>query len=418
MKTLKIYSGLALLTLILMACPGISAPAPYPGDLDGDGRVTIRDAVVALRMAIGIAKPDQLQIAVGDLFPQPGTEKRLIGDGQITPGDARQILYQALGFTLFQAGPRLSVSTFAGSGNPGFDDRPGIRARFSGPTAVAVDSTGIIYVADRNNRRIRRIEPDGTVVTFAGSGQAGTADGPPEAAQFTAPMGIAVAPNGDIYVSDNHRIRRIAPDGTVTTIAGSTPGFADGSGTNARFNDPRGLAVDNLGFIYVADWGNNRVRVVSPSGDVRTLAGATATSILFAPSDVAVDAFGNVYVVDSGNHRIRKITPDGIIVTLAGQPTPGFADGQAFDAQFNSPQGIALDASGNLWVADTGNNRIRRVTQTGEVTTVAGQATAGFLDGLGPNALFNYPTGIKVDNLGRLIVADQANHRIRRLTPQ
>ncbi len=389
--------------------------APYLGDMDRDDVLSIRDAVRLLRMGIGLQQATAEDVGVGDLYPMPGTEKRPLGDGRLTPNDAVEVMVRAMGISFMQAAPRMRLETLAGTGVAGYDDRPGVLSRFSSPAGIAVDAFGALYVADRNNHRIRKVELDGTVTTLAGSSAAGLADGLGEAAQFTQPTGIAVAPDGDIYVTDSHRLRRVSPNGDVVTVAGATPGFADGVGTAALFNDPRGLAIDSLGYIYVADFGNNRVRRVTPGGVVETLAGNNFQSILSRPTAVAVDQVGNVYVTDSGNHRIRRFSTDGVIVTLAGDVVPGFSDGTGVAAQFNVPQALAMDANGTLYIADTGNNRIRLILPNGEVQTLAGQSRAGFADGLGTAAQLNHPRGIAVDALGNLYVADEANNRIRRL---
>ena len=235
-----------------------------------------------------------------------------------------------------------------------------------------MDVLGNIYVADKNNHRIRQVSPNGVVRTSAGSTE-GYADGIGTNAQFSFPAGIAVDAWGNIYVADtgNHRIRKISPNGVSTTLAGSTEGYADGIGTNARFNQPAGVAVDASGNVYVADKDNHCIRKISPDGEATILAGSTnsgyadgiGTNAQFSsPRGVAVDASGNVYVADTGNHRIRKISPNGVSTTLAGS-TEGYADGIGTNAQFNNPAGVAVDASGNIYVADTGNNRIRKITQ-------------------------------------------------------
>jgi DNA-binding beta-propeller fold protein YncE len=313
------------------------------------------------------------------------------------------------------------VSTVAGSG-AGFVDGQGTAAHFKNPTGVAVDSEGNIIVADHTNHRIRKITPGGAVSTLAGSG-AGFADGQGTAALVRSPTGVVVGSEGDIIVADgsNHRIRKITPGGAVSTLAGSACGFADGQGTAALFRSPTGVAVDNEGNIIVADHTNHRVRKITPGGAVSTLAGSGAgfadgqgTAALFrSPTGVAVDSEGDIIVADQQNHHIRKITPGGADVSTLAGSAAGFADGQGTTALFRSPTGVAVDNEGNIIVADNTNHRICKITPGGaDVSTLAGSA-AGFADGQGTAALFRSPSGVAVDGEGNIIVADQNNHRIR-----
>ena len=319
--------------------------------------------------------------------------------------------------------PTAVVTTFAGSGEEGFADGTGTAAKFNYPNGVAVSASGTIYVADFNNHRIRRITPAGVVTTFAGSEQ-GFAEGTGTAAKFNMPSNLAIHSLDTVYVADwaNDRIRKITPTGVVSTLAGSTNGFAEGTGNEAKFDNPSDVAIDALGNIYVADTHNNRIRKITSAGVVTTFAGsgtagstdATGTAARFdRPSGIAIDASGNIYVADYGNHRIRKITDAGAVSTLAGS-TQGLAEGAGAAAKFDRPLGVAVDASGNVYVADERNHRIRKITPAGVVSTLAG-STEGFADGNGAAAKFNYPSGVAVDASGNLYVADGANSRIRKI---
>ncbi|HVU18429.1 MAG TPA: hypothetical protein VHD32_16110 [Candidatus Didemnitutus sp.] len=300
------------------------------------------------------------------------------------------------------------------------------------PTNLAMDNSGNIFVADTFGEVIRKIALDGTVTTFAGNSKlAGTTDGKGTAASFDGPTGLAVDNAGNVVVADtyNHTIRQVAPDGTVSTLAGTagTAGSADGIGKAATFNLPSGVAVDNAAnAVYVADYGNHTIRRIDrASGQVTTYAGTagsmgsadgSGSSATFDfPRDIAFDpTSGNLVVADTGNHLIRRIA-GGFVTTLAGSAgMTGSADATGASARFNSPSGVAVDTSGNIYVADSNNDTIRKVTPSGAVTTIGGTpGVAGSADGSGPVARFDHPTGVAVDAAGDVFVADYNNDTIR-----
>ena len=334
-----------------------------------------------------------------------------------------------------------TFTTLAGlAGVGGTNDGTGSSARFRFPSGVAVDSAGNVYVADQANHTIRKVTTNGVVTTLAGlAGSYGSADGNGNAARFNNPNGVAVDGTGNVYVADtgNNTIRKMTPAGIVMTLAGlgGSAGSTNGTGSSARFNHPTALAVDGAGNVYVADTWNQTIRKLTQDGAVTTLAGLaqfsntnTATNGISGyadgtgsaarfnePSGVAVDGDGNVYVADSANSTIRKITPGAVVTTLAGQVgSYGSADGTGSSAQFDFPAGLAVDSAGNIYVADSGNATIRKATPNGVVTTLAGLAGSyGSADGNGIAARFYVPSGVTVDGAGNVYVADSFNETIR-----
>jgi sugar lactone lactonase YvrE len=280
------------------------------------------------------------------------------------------------------------------------------------------------------------IQTTGVVSTFAGSGIFGSTNGTGKAAAFNYPNGVAVDATGNVYVADqgNNEIRKITPAGAVTTLSGTLiPGNTNTStiGVSASFNGPTGVATDALGNIYVADFGNNLIRKIASTGAVSTLAGGgsatgtksgntndVGTKALFnGPAGVAVDAAGNVYVADFTNNLIRKIDAANNVTTLAGSGKAGSTDGAGTAASFNGPRGVAVDIAGNVYVADANNNLIRKIDATGNVTTFAGSGKKGNTGGNGTAAAFSYPSGVAVDAVGNVYVADALDNLVRKITP-
>jgi sugar lactone lactonase YvrE len=335
-----------------------------------------------------------------------------------------------------------NISTIAGTGASGYSGNNGLAtsATLSNPLAVTIDGSGNIYIADFRNNVIRKVDHTSNVIsTFAGNGTAGYSGNNSAAtsAQLNAPYSIAVDASNNIYIADqgNNVIRKVDANGIITTYAGNAISGYNGDGipaTSAQISNPMGVAVDNSGNVYIADNGNNRIRKVDAStGIISTVAGngtagsngdsGLATSaMLNSPAGVATDASGNVYVADYNNHKIRKVDANtGIISTVAGNGTAGYNgdNNTATLAELNFPTSVAIDASGNIYIADVSNNRIRKVTiSNGNIITVAGNGTSGFNgDGISlTDAELNNPSSVAIDSSGNLYIADFGNNRIRK----
>ncbi|MEI6949753.1 NHL repeat-containing protein [Paraflavisolibacter sp. H34] len=315
--------------------------------------------------------------------------------------------------------------TLAGYDSAGFRDAAGKSARFFFPCEAVVDPGGNVIVADEGNDCIRRITPAGEVSTLAGSLEHGWGviswgfrDGKGTAARFNAPQDVALDAAGNLYVADgeNHSIRKITPDGTVNTIAGNgEAGYTDGRADTARFFMPTALAVDWQGTIYVVERFRHRVRKIA-GGMVTTLAGTGEAGLkdgagkearFYQPRQVAVDGDGNLFLADGDNRCIRKITPAGEVTTLAGGSGSGLADGKGQAARFIQPEGLAIDSRGNLYVGDDGY--LRKVTAAGEVSTLEVEDFAG------EPALFRYATGVTMDAKGNLFGVERNDHYVWKL---
>ncbi len=325
-----------------------------------------------------------------------------------------------------------SITTLAGTRNVtgNADGTPGT---FNNPYGLALGADKNLYVADTQNNTIRKITPSRVVSTLAGAaGSLGASDGTGSAARFNFPVGVAADASGNVYVADakNFTIRKVTAAGVVTTYAGAPfqIGSTDGPAASARFFLPYGVAVDGSGNVFVADGGNHLIRKISAAGVVATLAGGvlqsglvdgTGTAARFnTPWGLALDGSGNLYVADSENNAIRRVSPSGVVTTIAGNSgNIGAQDGAAAGAGFNQPRGVAVDAAGNVFVADQGNSTLRLITPGGTVSTLAGSAgIVGDVDSVGAAARFYYPTSVVVDG-NAVYVSDSSNNLVRRGVP-
>ena len=324
-----------------------------------------------------------------------------------------------------------TFTTFAGTaGVTGGADGTGSAAQFASPSEIAVDQANNLFVADTANHTIREITPGAVVTTVAGlAGQSGSMDGIGSAARFNSPIGVAVDQGGNLFVgdSDNNTIRKITPGAVVTTLAGlaGVAGSTDGTGSAARFSGPRGIAVSSAGIIYVCDTFNNTIRKITSAGVVTTLAGlagaigstdGTGSAARFnRPREIALDAASNLFVTDTGNNLIRRITPAGAVTTVAGAAgMSGSADGTVFAARFFGSIGTTVGASGDIFVTDTVNDTIRKISSIGLVTTLGGTPlVAGSANGTGSAARFSSPQGAGLDSAGNLFISDTGNNTIR-----
>jgi RHS repeat-associated protein/CSLREA domain-containing protein len=372
------------------------------------------------------------------------------GDG----GSALTAQLNGLGYMAFRADGTLVFATgvivrtintsgiinrFAGGGVPPFDGNLATAARLDDPEGIAVGADGSLYIADHASHRIRRVEPNGVISTFAGTGTSGFSGdgGQATAAQLNNPEEIVIDIDGSMYIADqsNHRVRRIAPDGIITTIAGiGTSGFSGDGGlaTAAQLNFPEGLTIAPDGSLYIADSSNHRIRRIAPDGIITTIAGTGTAGYsgdggqatlarLNEPEGLAFGSDGSLYVAEASNHRVRRITPDGIITTFAGTGTAGSIGdgGLATLARLNSPDALAMGTDGVLYIAEQDGHRIRRIGTDGIIATVTGTGFTGFTgdNGSAASAQLNFPLGITISADGSLYVGDTENQRVRRVSP-
>jgi uncharacterized protein (TIGR03437 family) len=333
-----------------------------------------------------------------------------------------------------------TMSTVAGNGLFSYsgDGASAAKSELDGPQGVAMDAAGNVYIADTQNNVVRRIASNGVITTFVGTGVAGSNGdgGQAAAAQLDKPQSVAVDATGNVYIADtqNSRVRVVTADGSINTFAGTGNGGYSGDGgqaVSAQLNQPYGLTFDASGSLYIADFNNSRVRKVTPDGNIATVAGnggtffngdggQAASSALNRPQSVAVDSAGDVYIADTQNNRVRMVATNGIITTVAGTGAAGFSGdgGQALKAQLTVPGSVAVDSDGNLYIGDS-NARIRKVSADGTIVTIAGGSATGYSGDAGPavSAQLSGPFGLALDTAGDLYVADSGNNAVRLLRP-
>ena len=333
------------------------------------------------------------------------------------------------------------ISTVAGNDSAGYsgDGGPATVASLSAPYGIAADGSGSLFIADYHNQRIRKVSSSGIISTVAGNGSLGFSGdgGPATAASLKVPLGVAVDGSGNLFIADqvNSRIRKVSSSGIISTVAGNGSFSYSGDGgpaTAAGLNQPDGVAVDGSGNLYIVDLGNYVIRKVSPSGIISTVAGngsmdssgdggaATAASFM-EPVSVAIDGSGNLFIADKLNSRIRKVSSSGIISTVAGNGSFSYSGdgGPATAASLYFPYSVIVDGGGNLFIADEDNSRIRKVSPSGIISTVAGNGSSGYSGDGGPAtaASLNVPSGVAVSSGGNLFIADGGNEVVRKISP-
>lgn len=434
----------------------ISAPLGIAGDRDGN----IYVADKGNHRIRKISSDGRITTIAGTGTPEfSGDGGLAIAAGLISPTalvfDKTGNLYVAEESRVRKIAVDGTIITLAGTNTSGYsgDGAMATNASMRWPSSIALDNAGNIYVADTGNNRVRRISPDGVIMTVAGNGvRAYSGDGgPATSASLADPQGVAVDGAGNLYISDssNHRVRKVTTDGTINTVAGfgsvpapgsivlasySSPGYGySGDGGPAKYAAlyaPKGLFVDQEANLYIADSGNGRIRRITPDGIMTTIAGSNlqgyggdggmATSAqLNYPTAIFVDTTGNCYIADSGNNVIRYITSGGAITTVAGNGWAGYSGdgGLAIAACMLQPQGVAVDDYGNLYIADTGNNRVRKIAFDGTISTVAGNGTPGYSGdgGAATAASLKGPSSVAIDGVGNIYVADSGNRRVRKI---
>lgn len=433
-KALRKVTPAGVVSTLAGAATGLRLSEPRGLWVLADGRLLVADAQDQQLLVVG---PDGRASAYAGQAGRPGSaDGRGSAASFYTPmglgaGPGGSVLVADSGNHLLRQLQADSVATWAGTpGHSASVDGDRLAARFEDPYAVAQDAAGNAYLADAADHSIRKVDLQGRSTLLAGgAGRYGFVDGIGAEARFRKPAGLAVAPDGSVWVADsgNHAIRRIAPDGRVTTVAGNGErGTRDGSGSAAQFNEPMGVALAADGTAWVADFGSHTVRRITPSGAVTTVVGsagqggfvdgAGASARLRSPVDVAVDGEGTLFILDRSNHALRTLSPAGQVGTLAGNGTAGQADGVGRGAAFRFPTGLAPDGQGGAWVADTDNQALRHVARDGTVSTVLG-GQPGRADGVGTAARFFNPKDVALGPDNRLLVADRGNRSLRWAQP-
>lgn len=394
--------------LALSVPPAVAAPPNAPAQAAPAAAQTAAPTAAPIAVPVPAPQPPEIPAAIRQADALATKAEELFQGGQLR--ESRATTLQALRMDSTNSRARNTLQAV---------QMKSVQSRFNAPADVAVSDAGC-YVADAGNNVIRLITADGSSTVAGAAGQHGSESGSAAHARFNAPEGVAVAPDGTLYVCDRYTstIRKITADHTVTTIAGRSglTGRTDGAALSARFNGPRRIAVGPDGTIYVADTGNHAVRRILPAGTVEMVA-VSSESDRMDPVGLAIDAEGSVLVADAWTHVIRKIDRAGRLSIVAGLPgVSGSVDGPVGSARFNAPEGVAIDSDGAIYVADTANHTIRKIVN-GLVTTVAGRAgLADAVDGSGSVARLNRPSGVRCDSRGRLWIADSGNHTVRLMT--
>ena len=432
-----------IISTALGGSPSIALYTPLGVAVDASGDILVGDASYTVRaytpagkwsIVAGTGAPGY----AGDGGPAVGALLTSVRDLAAAAGGR---LYIADGVRVRCVDDSGTISTLAGDGylHAVGDGGSALAALLSQPSAVALDFAGDLYIADPGTQRVRKVYPDNVIQTLAGTGVAGFGGEliAGSASALNSPMGVAMAPSGIVYIADtyNHRIRAVSADGTIATVAGtgvSGTGAENQPWTATALRGPRGVCVDHQGALYIVDTSNHRVLRASPGALMATAAGngspgdagdggSARLAQLNQPGACAVDTAGNLYIADTLNHSIRVVTSGGIISTLAGTGQPGASgdEGPATAACLNAPSGVTADDNGNVFIADTGNHVIRQVTADAVIHRIAGQYTAGFAgDGAAAtSAQLDAPAGLVLDGAGDLYLADSGNNRVRRLVP-
>lgn len=433
-KAVRKVTPAGLVSTLASGRSGVRLAEPRGLAVLADGRLLVADAQEQHLMVIDGS--GQATVLAGQTGRSGSADGRGSAAGFDAPmglgaGPGGSVLVADSGNHLLRQLQGDSVALWAGTpGHSASVDGERAVVRFEDPYAVAQDAAGAAYVSDLTDHSVRQVDVQGRSVLWAGgAGRYGFVDGSATEARFRKPAGLALAADGSVYVADsgNHALRRIAPDGRVSTVAGNGErGSRDGSGRAAQFNEPMGVAVAADGSVYVADFGNHTVRRVSTTGVVSTVAGTAgqggfadgdaSTGRLRSPMDLAFAPGGTLVVLDRSNHALRLLSPAGRLSTLAGDGTAGYADGAGRSARFHFPSGLAVDAQGGVWVADTDNQVLRHVAADGTVSTPLGRQK-GLADGVGAAARFFNPKDVATGPDGGLLVADRGNRSLRWAQP-